>query len=187
MKKDWVLTQEAFDAFLNWLSPERDEAAKKYEKLHRNLITLFNYRGCENSDMLADEVINRVAERLTNSENGEIQSLSFVYGVARHVYLEQFKKRKSVSLDEHIIVDESAHLTDDSHQTCMKYCLNKLDDAEREMIFRYYSVDPKTKVEKREKLSAQYQISVNNLRVKVKRMREKLQNCQKKCLDKNNL
>lgn len=187
MKKDWVLTQEAFDTFLTWLSPEREEAARKYEKLHRNLITLFDYRGCENPDLLADEVINRVAERLTGAKENEIQSLNFVYGVARLVYLEQFKKRKFVSLDEQIIVTEPAHLSDDSRQECMKHCLNLLDNAERELLFRYYGVDAAAKAEKREQLSAEYRISLNNLRVKVKRLREKLQNCQKKCLDKNKL
>lgn len=188
MKKNWVLTQEAFDAFLNWLSPDRAEAAQKYEKVRRNLIVLFDYRGCENSDLLADEVINRVTERLVKSDEiNQIHSLQFIYGVARHVYLEQLSKRKLISIeDENTLIKEESTVEIDADD-CMKTCLLELNENDRRLIIQYYSVEKESKFKEREKISIQYRISVNNLRVKIKRIREKLQDCRKKCLKKNNL
>lgn len=188
MKKSWVLTQEAFDAFLNRLSPDREEAAQKYEKIRRNLIVLFNYRGCDDAELLADETINRVADRLLETdENKQIQSLQFIYGVARHIYLEQINKRKSVNIDQTIIAAEDEFSDDNDRDDCMKNCLNRLKDDDRRLVIEYYNVDTETKFDERQKIATKYEISVNNLRVKIKRIREKLQDCRKKCLRKNNL
>lgn len=187
MKKNWVLTQEAFDAFLNWLSSDREEAAQEYERIRRKLIVLFDYRGCENPDQLADEAINRVSERLLKSEeNKQVQSLQFIYGVARHLYLEQINKRKSVNIDDTVLVSEP-DFSDDDKNDCMKNCLNRLDEADRRLIVQYYSVEKETKVDERQRIAAQYAINLNNLRAKIKRIREKLQICRKNCLSKNNL
>jgi len=38
MKKEWVLTQEAFDRLLGWLDPDRESAGEKYEAIRLRLI-----------------------------------------------------------------------------------------------------------------------------------------------------
>ena len=35
MKHDWFLSQEAFDALLEWLDPDREQAAIKYEDIRK--------------------------------------------------------------------------------------------------------------------------------------------------------
>ena len=50
MNKDWFLTQEAFDALLAWLDPEREAAGRKYEEIRLRLIKLFTCRGCSEPD-----------------------------------------------------------------------------------------------------------------------------------------
>ncbi|HQU85784.1 MAG TPA: hypothetical protein PKY59_21790 [Pyrinomonadaceae bacterium] len=188
MKKNWVLTQEAFDAFLKWLSPNREEAAQIYEKIRRNLIALFDFRGCENSEELADEAINRVAEKLLKSEeDNPIYSIHFIYGVARLIYLEQTNKRKQLNIDDQNIAAETEIFDDGDRQDCMKKCLQELAENDRLLIVKYYNVDKETKIKRREAIAAQNEISMNNLRVKIKRIREKLRDCRKKCLEKNNL
>ena len=64
MKKEWVLTKEAFDALLEWLDPNRDIAAQKYETIRTRLIKIFSCRGCLEAEDLADETINRVTNKL---------------------------------------------------------------------------------------------------------------------------
>ncbi|HEY7785163.1 MAG TPA: hypothetical protein VIB00_10575, partial [Pyrinomonadaceae bacterium] len=61
MNKDWVLTQESFDALLHWLDPQRDRAGLRYEEIRRSLIKIFACRGCAEPEDLADETINRVS------------------------------------------------------------------------------------------------------------------------------
>lgn len=69
MKKDWILTQESFDALLAWLDPAREEAGRRYEEIRRRLIKIFTCRGCGEPEDLADETINRVSKKLKEIES----------------------------------------------------------------------------------------------------------------------
>src|SRR5689334_18556794 len=63
MNKDWVLSQEAFDALLDWLDSDREQAGIKYEDIRGRLVMMFAARGCVDAEDLADETINRVTQR----------------------------------------------------------------------------------------------------------------------------
>ena len=69
MNKDWILTQESFDALLNWLDPRREEAGQKYEDIRLRLIKIFTCRGCLEPEDLADETINRVSKKLPDIQD----------------------------------------------------------------------------------------------------------------------
>jgi len=62
-KKDWLLTQEAFDNLLAWLDPDRERAGQKYEDIRFKLIRNFARRGCSIAEDLTDETINRVSRK----------------------------------------------------------------------------------------------------------------------------
>ena len=62
MRKDWFLSQEAFDALLKWLDSDREQAAMKYEEIRKRLIKIFTGRDCVEAEDLADETINRVSK-----------------------------------------------------------------------------------------------------------------------------
>ena len=64
MNKNWSLSQEAFDALLDWLDPDREQAGMKYEQIRSRLIKIFTGRGCVDAEELADETINRVTRKL---------------------------------------------------------------------------------------------------------------------------
>ncbi len=96
MKKEWFLTQEAFDALLAWLDPDREAAALKYETVRLRLIKIFACRGCSEAEDLADETINRVTSKLPEiqaSYTGE--PARYFYGVANKIHLE-YTRRKPV-------------------------------------------------------------------------------------------
>src|SRR6478672_10875246 len=83
MNKSWVLTQESFDALLDWLDPHREQAGQKYEDIRRRLIKLFVCRGCPEPEDLADETINRVIKKLKEIESGFTgDKARYFYGVA---------------------------------------------------------------------------------------------------------
>ena len=99
VKKDWVLTQQAFDKLLACLNQDRTRAAERYEKIRRKLITFFEGRGCLHAEDLTDDTINRVARRL--SEGTEIYSddpTNFFFGVARRVLQEYWDGQSRKSL-----------------------------------------------------------------------------------------
>jgi hypothetical protein len=84
VKKEWVLSREAFDAFLAWLDPDRDRAGEKYEEIRRELIKDFVHRECFDPEALADEAINQVIRKLpeiAGTYTGD--PASYVYAVAQ--------------------------------------------------------------------------------------------------------
>ena len=69
MNKNWSLSQEAFDALLDWLDSDREQAGIKYEQIRSRLIKIFTGRGCIGPEDLADETINRVTRKLKEIQN----------------------------------------------------------------------------------------------------------------------
>ena len=190
MRKDWVLTQEAFDAFLRWLSLDRDEAAVKYEKTHHKLIRFFDIKGCENPDLLADETINRVIERISRAKDtDDVLPMQFLFGVAKNIYREHCSNPKNISIEERELEQPeqnnfSVLQIEDDEKNCMQTCLKELKPANLQLIVAYFNVDKNTKAAVREKLCQNHGESMNALRVRVSRIKQKLQNCQKNCLTK---
>jgi DNA-directed RNA polymerase specialized sigma24 family protein len=57
------MNQESFDCFLEWLDADREEAARKYEAIRRDLIKFFDSRVGAEAEDLADKTINIVIEK----------------------------------------------------------------------------------------------------------------------------
>ena len=68
------ITQEQFDQLLQWLNPDRQQAAAQYEWIRRRLIKIFVSRGSYNPEELADNTINRVARKLPEIREGYVGS-----------------------------------------------------------------------------------------------------------------
>src|SRR6185436_6843907 len=99
MKKEWVLTQEAFDALLSWLDADREVAARKYETIRQRLVTIFVCRKCVDAEDLADETINRVAAKLPEiAEDYVGEPAAYFCAVAHWVhqeYVRRVRKREA--------------------------------------------------------------------------------------------
>src|SRR5262249_52037618 len=91
-RRVWFLTQPAFDGLLARLGPDRVVAADRYLEIRRNLVRLFEWRGCTTPEEYADETINRCAKKVGDGE--EIRDLStYAVGVARMVFREMGRER----------------------------------------------------------------------------------------------
>jgi hypothetical protein len=93
VKKNWTLTQEAFDKLLSWLHPDREEAGRRYEDIRCKLIRYFLSRGLSEAEEFADETINRVAQKIdviTKEFTGD--PVYYFYGVARSVLRRFYKE-----------------------------------------------------------------------------------------------
>ena len=193
-KKDWVLTSEALDRLLRFLDQNREHAAQKYEDLRQMLVTFFEFRGLTNTDQLADETINRVARRLSEGEQIEASPGTYFYAVARNVWREQLAKPDlSSALDEvsaRLLADDpAAQLAREAECTererrleCLERCLAELPAESRDLVINYYRGEKSSRIEARKELAEQLGIQPNALRIRLCRLRDKLERCVTKCL-----
>ncbi len=185
MKKQFGLIEGNFNDLLEWFSENREEAGEKYEEIRAGLIRFFYFKGCADSENLADEAINRVASKLSVldlSKNPEPKNV--FYGFASKMYLECLKKQEvEFNADLHTLLETEDSLAefDNSNHECLEKCLAELSDKERNLIIGYYSAEKSEKVECRRKLAEKTKITTGALQIKVYRLRKILRKCIEKC------
>ena len=92
VRQKWTLTREAFDRLLDALGPDRDSAGTRYLEIRRNLVRLFEWRGCPTPDEYADETLNRCARKIGEGE--EIRDVAtYCIGIARMLVREMSRDR----------------------------------------------------------------------------------------------
>src|SRR5215471_13194628 len=98
-KKSTTLTPEEFGRFLEWLSADREQAARLYLEIRTKLVKSFIRKGCAHSEELSDETLDRVA-MIVNKELEKYSSpIRLSFGVARLVWHEYLREPKEDSLD----------------------------------------------------------------------------------------
>ena len=187
MKKQWSLTQEAFDALLDWLDSEREAAGIKYEQIRKRLIKLFTCRGCAEANELADETINRVTAKVAEivaKYTGD--PALYFYGVAQKVHLEYLRSKPTVEVTDvsSTSFQGTSQVDDDLEQEyeCLERCMQQLADENRRLVLEYYQDDKGAKINHRKRLATELGIGLNALRIRAHRIRLQLQECVKTCL-----
>jgi DNA-directed RNA polymerase specialized sigma24 family protein len=191
MAKQWTLTEESFETLLGWLAPERDAAGQAYEVIRQRLVKIFQARGCyQDAEALADETITRVASKvheIADDYHSETRA-NYFYGVANNVFFEWRRKTpQTVELTpQHAVYVPPFALNsspeDAPHHYCLKKCLTRLDDDEQKLVFEYYKGGDNFL--NRQKIAAEQNITMVNLRVRAHRLRERLEKCVRTCLKK---
>ena len=179
------LTAEGFEALLAQLDADRERAGERYETIRRKLVRLFDWRGCDSSEELADETINRVSRRM--AEGIELRSsdpYGYFCGVAHHVYkevLRQSSRQRRALESGGWPPPEPAGEADDLHLECLRRCLKGLTDKERDLVLRYHQGE--NNIRNRQTLARELGIPLNALRIRVHRIRRKLEDCVFRCLE----
>jgi len=182
----WALTQEAFDKLLIALSGgDRESGSEKYLEIRSNLTRFFEWRGCSFPEDHADETINRVAKKVAEGE--EILNPSgYAMGVARLLLLEILKSRQREQSALTEMGHESEPITDsddgEDRLECLRDCLQTLSADNRELILQYYQGEKSEKIQNRKNLIDRLGISVNTLRMRALRLRDRLQGCVEECM-----
>jgi RNA polymerase sigma factor (sigma-70 family) len=179
-RQKWSLTQTAFDSLLACLDSDRDIAADRYLRLRRDLVRLFEWRGCSTPDDYADETINRCARKIQQGE--EIRDVAtYSIGVARMLLREMCRDRSRLnrSLDEIPEPSVSPETGNDQEYRveALRLSLQELSHDDRFLILNYYQGDKSNKIETRKMLSEMFGIGASTLRMRAMRIREKLQLC----------
>jgi DNA-directed RNA polymerase specialized sigma24 family protein len=181
MSKNWQITHEQFERLLNWLDPDREEAANRYERIRQRLIKIFLCGGCPEAEDAADETVNRVTMRLndiigTYEGNRDL----YFYGVARNVLHECLRKPRLPPTPP----PPPEPLPDPAQYDCFEECLAKLPSDNRYLIVEYYQEIKHAKIEHRKQIAAEQGIALNALRIRAHRIRTALQRCVEDCLEK---
>ena len=179
MKKDWILTQDLFDELLSWLSSDRELAGQEYEDIRRRLIKLFSCRHCHEPEDLADESLNRVANKVKEIRDTFVGPRApYFYAVANKVHMEYLRRKP---LPE---PPPPVHNSNDTEleYACLEQCMEGQTPANRKLVLEYYRGEKRAKIDHRKRLAEQSGIALNALRIRAHRIRAALLECVESCL-----
>lgn len=182
MRKEQVITKESFDALLDWLDPDRDLAAQKYETIRTRLIKIFICKGSSDAEDLADLTINRVIAKLPDIRRDYVgEPARYFHGVARNIFLESLR-RKEVSTET--FTTAAAEATDvEAEYECLSMCLSLLPLLPRELVLDYYLSEKQAKIDHRKELAQRLGLTAVALRLKAHRTRATLKKCVVQCVN----
>lgn len=175
---------ENFAALLRALCPEdTEEASRLYLRLHQKLVGYFRLRGMSDPESDADDVLDRAGEKLVNGQN--IPDIGkFCMGIARNIVHERIRNKKREEsvfqkfIDEY--QDKSTEALVDRITNLMKPCFEQLPADDRDLLNSYCQVPPGIdRAEHRLRLADSLKSSIAALRIRVTRLRRRLENCVK--------
>lgn len=183
-----TLTSSRFENLLKRLDPDRAAAGAHYEDLRWQLRKFFEWNCASQADDLVDETLDRTARKLEEEEVRDV--VAFAWGVAGNVRLEANRRvAKMVAIVDAFSEDElTARDTEDMEQRlhakidqerkleCLHRCLQQLSDDDRKLFVGYYRLVPDP-VRTRQRLAAGLGLTINALRVRVNRVRDRVESC----------
>jgi DNA-directed RNA polymerase specialized sigma24 family protein len=175
------ITQEQFDQLLDWLNPDRQQAAERYEWIRKRLVKIFVCRGSSTPEELADRTINRVARKLPEIRATYVgEPAHYFCGVASFIFRESLRNEKAPAV---MPPPKPATTPDDDERDylCLEKCLNRLPGRERELVIAYYQQEKHAKIDHRKKMAADLGVAVNALRIRACRIRAGLLKCVELC------
>jgi DNA-directed RNA polymerase specialized sigma24 family protein len=179
-----ALTAEAFGKFLRWLSEDDERAVREYQSIRMKLVRYFVNKGCSDPDELFDKTVDIVVGKIDTWQERP-SPLAYCYGVAKNIWREDLRKRKSATLNEDIALplypDPQIHEQD---LKCLERCVNRLPPSDRDIVTRYYQGQSRNKIEIRRRL-ADGLGGLNVLRIKMCRIRKDLRFCVADCIERS--
>ncbi len=168
--------------------------------MRSKLIKFFRGRGCSTTHELADEVMNRLARRVDEGEEIRLETLAeYFYGVAHNVLRESlrnpetnFSSLETLPPSEHP-KENPLRLADritekreaERRLACLESCVEKLPPETRQLVISYYEEEKGAKIGNRRRLAEAMGIPMNALRIRVHRIRAKLEKCVTECLGRS--
>ncbi len=189
-----TLTSAQFNGLLQRLDSRPERAGEKYETIRWKLVKFFQWNSCSAAEDLADITLNRVARKLATETIHDVEG--FTWGVARKIRHEAQKKDfKTISLQalpgDPTFSDAGASMEalhekiqSQKELRCLHQCLQQLSADDR-MLFLAYRVDKGHYAETRKNLAKQCGLTSAALRVRIIRIRERLEQRLERCLGRN--
>jgi DNA-directed RNA polymerase specialized sigma24 family protein len=180
------LSQQGFERLLAALAPDRVTAGAEYERLRYRLIKFFGWEGAADPEYLADETLTRAALKLDEGE--PVRSIgAYVSAIARFVLAEASRQalREERRLSEVPRTAPETSRETERSAVCLDRCLETLPERSRALILRYYQDQGSSRIRDRQRLADEFGVSLNSLRNRALRIREKLEQCLSDCLERD--
>ena len=178
---------EAFAAFLAWLDSDPERAARMYTDIQKRLTRMFDYRGCDQPEELADETITRVMRQSADlAESYAGDPVRYFYGVARNVVRQHYTARSRAHARVLLATSAPPPAEDvERRHSCLDRCLEAaLTPDERHLILEYYRSEKRGgHIAHRGGLAQGAEISSSTLRKRTERIRRRLGECLLGCLE----
>ncbi len=186
MTKNSKQPTESLQNLLNLLGTDSLEAANAYNRLRSSLVRFFILKGDGEAEEATDETLDRVLQKI--SDETKIADLQkYCFGVARFIFLERIKRSKKETeavkeFYENDLLEKNAEENDSF--SFLRECFNELPKAERQFLQRYFADIPYSELDKqRLEITVEQGISLNSLRLKIFRLRKRLNECLKNKLE----
>jgi DNA-directed RNA polymerase specialized sigma24 family protein len=180
--------ERAFARLLAALNPDVDRAGDAYEHLRRALIRFFEWRDVHPADECADITLDRL-ERKLGDTTPILDVQAFAYGIARMVMFERLRRPVALPLEEAANIRAPEEATGDQREAavrdCFEDCLERLPQDSQRLVLRYYEQQGRARIEARRALAGTLGLTENALRIRVQRLRDRLEACIGTCLSRN--
>ena len=183
-----TLERERFERLLALFGPDRDRSGERYEAIRRALVKFFECKGGRFPEEMADETLDRVARRLAEGETVRAADpAAYVHGVARNVLRGDWTQRQRATARAAAVPaepprDEDAASQAERRLACLDRCLAALPPETRQLVLRYYLEERRAKIDGRRVLAESLGIGQNALRIRMHRIRARLESCVRACL-----
>jgi RNA polymerase sigma factor (sigma-70 family) len=178
---------QAFDLVLASLDSDREKAGESYERIREKLLRFFEWRGADCPEDLVDRTFDRVGKKLQGGERiRESDPAAYFYGVARNILREHWTERRRESAALHRFAAQPRPVDDSDGERrfgCLESCLEALSPADRDLLVGYYVGRGIRKIGNRQKLCADLGVAPNALRIRMFRLRARLEECVERCLE----
>jgi DNA-directed RNA polymerase specialized sigma24 family protein len=182
-----TLDRESFERLLALFGPDRARAGERYEAIRRALLKFFECKGGRFPEEMADETLDRVGRRLAEGETVRAPDpAAYVHGVARNVLRGEWTLQQRAATrpagDPLGSQDEEDAARAERRLACLDRCLQALPPETRRLVLQYYVDERRAKIEGRRVLAESLGIGQNALRIRMHRLRARLESCVRDCL-----
>jgi DNA-directed RNA polymerase specialized sigma24 family protein len=174
------MSPPVFESFLRALSPDPDEAARRYTRLQKKLAGFLSLRGVSDTAEAAAETLDRAAYKIY--EGAQVPEVDrFCLGVARNVAREKLRGEQR---EQSAFIRFIESLPDPSDEEVerirriLKPCFEQLSDKDQRMLLAYCEVARgRARAEHRRRVASEMEMTVLALRMRVTRLRGTLDDC----------
>jgi DNA-directed RNA polymerase specialized sigma24 family protein len=171
-----------FDEFLFWLSPDREEAGRKYVDLRKRVVKYFTWGGCHVPEELTDVTIDRASKSIAESKvDHSVDPNAYCFGIARNVLREYRRSPQPDPLPDNVIFVKLRPDWNEREVACLDKCLAELSEYERDLVTSYHQHKGSEKIRKHKEI-AEKEGGMNALRLRIHRIKNTLRDCVSACL-----
>jgi len=180
------MTPDEFEELLLWLDPDpdgtgapnRDRGAEKHEKIRQRIIRIYQNRGCNRAEDVADRALERFARKAKNLRRSYVGDPAlYIYAIAKRVYKETLREEQDIAIKPPPPKDDSDEV--ELRHAWLEYGLKTLKPESRELILRFYQGEKREKIENRKRLAAELGITSKSLSLRALHIRQRMYDCMK--------